>query len=105
MSRERTRGKNILLYDNSTFPIRSARLCIYNAFKGIIRQMHYFVASKDVPEYLEVLTAIWSLLMSHTTVKYISDRKFVYSVHHWLTVELGLGRVEASEVQHLESVT
>lgn len=82
MSHERTRGKNILLYDNSTSPIRSARLCIYNVFKGIIWKMHYLVASKDVPEYLEVLTAIWSLLISQSAVKYISNTKFICSVHH-----------------------
>lgn len=75
-------GKKILLYDNSTSAIRSARLCIYNAFKGIIWKMHYFVTSKDVPEYLEVLTAIWSLLISHSTVKNIRNRNFVCSVHH-----------------------
>lgn len=61
--------KKILLSDNSTSPIRSARLCIYNVFKGIIWKMHYFVASKDVPEYLEALTAIWHFLISYSTVK------------------------------------
>lgn len=82
MNHERTRGKNILLYDNSTSPIRSARLCIYNVFKAVIWKMHYFVLSKDVPEYLEVLTAIWSLLISHSTVKYMRNIRFVHSVHH-----------------------